>query len=29
MMMFGSAAFLKRMADMMASRPELKAMLGS
>ncbi len=29
MMMFGSAAFLKRMADMMASRPELKATLGS
>ena len=29
MMMFGSAAFLKRMADMMASRPELKAMMGS
>ncbi len=29
MMMFGSAAFLKRMADMMASRPEMKAMLGS
>jgi lysophospholipase L1-like esterase len=29
MMMFGSAAFLKRMADMMASRPELKAMVGS
>jgi len=29
MMMFGSAAFLKRMAEMMASRPELKAMLGS
>jgi pimeloyl-ACP methyl ester carboxylesterase/lysophospholipase L1-like esterase len=29
MMMFGSAAFLKRMAEMMASRPELKAMIGS
>jgi lysophospholipase L1-like esterase len=29
MMMFGSAAFLKRMADMMASRPNLKAMMGS
>jgi len=29
MMMFGSAAFLKRMADMMASRPEMKAMLGT
>jgi len=29
MMMFGSAEFLKRMADMMASRPELKAMMGS
>ena len=29
MMMFGSAAFLKRMAEMMASRPELKAMLGT
>ncbi len=29
MMMFGSAAFLKRMADMTASRPELKAALGS
>jgi lysophospholipase L1-like esterase len=29
MMMFGSAAFMKRMADMMASRPELKAMLGT
>jgi lysophospholipase L1-like esterase len=29
MMMFGSAEFLKRMKDMMASRPELKAMLGS
>jgi lysophospholipase L1-like esterase len=29
MMMFGSAAFLKRMADMMASRPELKAAMGS
>ena len=29
MMMFGSAAFLKRMADMMASRPELKAVMGS
>ena len=29
MMMFGSAAFLKRMADMLASRPELKAMLGT
>jgi lysophospholipase L1-like esterase len=29
MMMFGSAAFLKRMAEMAASRPEFKAMLGS
>jgi lysophospholipase L1-like esterase len=29
MMMFGSAAFLKRMAEMTASRPEFKAMLGS
>jgi lysophospholipase L1-like esterase len=29
MMMFGSAAFLKRMADMAAARPELKAMMGS
>ncbi|HUE24469.1 MAG TPA: GDSL-type esterase/lipase family protein [Bryobacteraceae bacterium] len=29
MMMFGSAAFLKRMADMLASRPELKAAMGS
>jgi lysophospholipase L1-like esterase len=29
MMMFGSAEFLKRMKDMMASRPELKAMMGS
>src|ERR1022692_4855611 len=29
MMMFGSAAFLKRMADMMARRPDLKAMMGS
>jgi lysophospholipase L1-like esterase len=29
MMMFGSAAFLKRMADMAASRPELKAAQGS
>jgi lysophospholipase L1-like esterase len=29
MMMFGSAAFLKRMADMLASRPELKAMMGT
>jgi lysophospholipase L1-like esterase len=29
MMMFGSAAFLKRMSEMMASRPEMKAMLGS
>lgn len=29
MVMFGSAAFLKRMADMFASRPELKAMLGT
>src|SRR5208282_2595528 len=27
--MFGSAAFLKRMADLFASRPELKAMLGT
>ena len=29
MIMFGSAAFLKRMADMFATRPELKAMLGT
>jgi lysophospholipase L1-like esterase len=29
MMMFGSAAFLKRLADMAASRPELKAMMGT
>jgi lysophospholipase L1-like esterase len=29
MMMFGSAAFLKRMADMVASRPELKGMMGT
>ena len=29
MIMFGSAAFLKRMADLFASRPELKAMLGT
>ena len=29
MVMFGSAAFLKRMAEMFASRPELKAMLGT
>ena len=29
MMMFGSAAFLRRMADMTASRPELKAVMGS
>jgi len=29
MMMFGSAAFLKRMADMIASRPDWKAMMGS
>ncbi len=29
MMMFGSAAFLKRMAELMASRPEMKAMMGS
>jgi lysophospholipase L1-like esterase len=29
MIMFGSAAFLKRMADMFASRPELKAALGT
>jgi lysophospholipase L1-like esterase len=29
MMMFGSAAFMKRMAEMMASRPEMKAALGS
>ncbi len=29
MMMFGSAAFLRRMAEMMAARPELKAMMGS
>ena len=29
MIMFGSAAFLKRMAAMFASRPELKAMLGT
>jgi len=29
MMMFGSAAFLRRMAEMAASRPELKAMMGT
>jgi lysophospholipase L1-like esterase len=29
MMMFGSAAFLQRMAEMMAQRPELKAMMGT
>ncbi len=29
MMMFGSAAFLQRMAEMMAKRPELKAMIGT
>jgi lysophospholipase L1-like esterase len=29
MMMFGSAAFLKRMSDMAAARPEMKAALGS
>jgi lysophospholipase L1-like esterase len=29
MMMFGSAAFQKRMAEIMASRPDLKAALGS
>jgi len=29
MMMFGSAAFLKRMAEMMASRPEMKAAMGT
>jgi lysophospholipase L1-like esterase len=29
MVMFGSAAFLKRMADLFASRPELKAALGT
>lgn len=29
MVMFGSAAFLKRMADFFASRPELKASLGT
>ncbi|HLJ50082.1 MAG TPA: GDSL-type esterase/lipase family protein [Bryobacteraceae bacterium] len=29
MVMFGSAAFLKRMAEMFASRPELKAALGT
>ncbi len=29
MIMFGSAAFLKRMADFFASRPELKASLGT
>jgi len=29
MIMFGSAAFQKRMAEMMASRPEMKAALGS
>jgi (4-O-methyl)-D-glucuronate---lignin esterase len=29
MMMFGSAAFLQRMAEMMAKRPELKAMMGT
>ena len=29
MMMFGSQAFLKRMAEMMAKRPEMKAMMGN
>lgn len=29
MMMFGSSAFLQRMAEMMAKRPELKAMMGT
>jgi lysophospholipase L1-like esterase len=29
MMMFGSTAFLQRMAEMMAKRPELKAMMGT
>jgi len=29
MMMFGSAAFLKRMAEIMASRPEMKAAMGT
>jgi lysophospholipase L1-like esterase len=29
MMMFASAAFLQRMAEMMAKRPELKAMMGT
>ncbi len=29
MIMFGSQAFLKRMAEMMASRPEMKAALGT
>ena len=29
MMMFGSKAFLQRMAEMMAKQPELKAMLGT
>ncbi|MGD0579941.1 MAG: acetylxylan esterase, partial [Bryobacteraceae bacterium] len=29
MIMFGSQAFMKRMAEMMAKRPELKAMLGN
>ena len=29
MMMFGSAAFMKRMAEMMASRPEMKVAQGS
>jgi lysophospholipase L1-like esterase len=29
MMMFGSVAFLQRMAEMMAKRPELKAMMGT
>jgi lysophospholipase L1-like esterase len=29
MMMFSSAAFLQRMAEMMAKRPELKAMMGT
>jgi len=29
MMMFGSAAFLRRMADIFAKRPELKAMMGT
>src|SRR5438046_10124603 len=29
MMMFGSKAFLQRMAEMMAKQPELKAMMGT